>query len=480
MKRCAALAAALAAASAAPAEHEVTSLPGFSGALPFKVYSGMLDVAGAGGYDALKIHYQFHTSQRAPATDPVVTWQQGGPGGSSIAVGLFTEMGYFQVDGTSFANSSSAPKVYANENAWNQQASMLYFEHPAGVRFSYCMQGGQPAPKCHWNDTTQAEAYYNTLVAFYKVFPELKQNDLYFTGESYSGQYLPNIAYYIDQHHRGELPLKGFMVGNGCWGEGCNGPNQDKNDVDLFYGKGLVAKKLRDAIYQACGYNGGATNADSCRKLTEQMDAEVGPHNVYDIYDNCPQQEQLLRGTGRTQSWLRREMRRSMPKAIDLGLAAAAAPAGGYDWRCGGEGAADKYLDLPEVRKALHIGKAGTSDFSYGPNFEPQSVTLYPTLLQRYRVLIYNGDADSCVPYNGNEEWTTGMVTKGVVTEKQAWHPWYASESVPAGYATTYTVKGASTDFAFVTIRLAGHMVPTFRPKASLQMLNTFLQKGSW
>eukprot|EP01062_Namystynia_karyoxenos_P002842 TRINITY_DN1099_c0_g1_i3.p2 TRINITY_DN1099_c0_g1~~TRINITY_DN1099_c0_g1_i3.p2 ORF type:complete len:504 (+),score=214.23 TRINITY_DN1099_c0_g1_i3:72-1514(+) len=480
MKRCAALAAALAAASAAPAEHEVTSLPGFSGALPFKVYSGMLDVAGAGGYDALKIHYQFHTSQRAPATDPVVTWQQGGPGGSSIAVGLFTEMGYFQVDGTSFANSSSAPKVYANENAWNQQASMLYFEHPAGVRFSYCMQGGQPAPKCHWNDTTQAEAYYNTLVAFYKVFPELKQNDLYFTGESYSGQYLPNIAYYIDQHHRGELPLKGFMVGNGCWGENCNGPNQKRNDVDLFYGKGLLAKKLRDDIYDACGYGGGKRNLVTCTALTLKMDLEVGPHNVYDIYDNCPRLAQQLAAAGKGQTWLREQLRASMPVGLDLGLAEADSPAGGYDWRCGGESAAGRYLRLSSVRKALHIGSETSSRFSYGPNFEPQSVTLYPTLLQRYRVLIYNGDADSCVPYNGNEEWTTGMVTKGVVTEKQAWHPWYASESVPAGYATTYTVKGASTDFAFVTIRLAGHMVPTFRPKASLQMLNTFLQKGSW
>ena len=28
----------------------------------------------------------------------------------------------------------------------------------------------------------------------------------------------------------------------------------------------------------------------------------------------------------------------------------------------------------------------------------------YPLLVQHMRVLIYNGDADSCVPYKGNEE----------------------------------------------------------------------------
>ena len=36
------------------------------------------------------------TSQNDPASDPLVTWHQGGPGGSSM-YGAYTEMGYFQV-----------------------------------------------------------------------------------------------------------------------------------------------------------------------------------------------------------------------------------------------------------------------------------------------------------------------------------------------------------------------------------------------
>ena len=41
---------------------------------------------------------------------------------------------------------------------------------------------------------------------------------------------------------------------------------------------------------------------------------------------------------------------------------------------------------------------------------------------------------------------------------------------------TTYTVAGApSVDFSFVTIRLAGHMVPTFQPAASLAFFTRFL-----
>ena len=49
---------------------------------------------------------------------------------------------------------------------------------------------------------------------------------------------------------------------------------------------------------------------------------------------------------------------------------------------------------------------------------------------------------------------------------------------MPAGYVTTYTVSGApDKDFSFLTIRLAGHMVPTFQPASSLSFFSRFLKK---
>ena len=107
----------LAVASAAPAGDLVTQVPGFK-PTSFKTYSGMLDVPGpVAGYDALKIHYQFHESQRDPTKDPLVAWHTGGPGGSSILVGLYTEMGYFQLDDEG---------EHTNDWAWNKVANMLY------------------------------------------------------------------------------------------------------------------------------------------------------------------------------------------------------------------------------------------------------------------------------------------------------------------------------------------------------------------
>ena len=90
-----------------------------------------------------------------------------------------------------------------------------------------------------------------------------------------------------------------------------------------------------------------------------------------------------------------------------------------------------------------------------------------------------NGDADACVPYKGNEEWIDGLEKAGTLTQKDAWRPWFtASDSgsrAPAGYVTTYAGADTALDFSFVTIRLAGHMVPTFQPSAAFAMFERFV-----
>jgi len=48
----------------------------------------------------------------------------------------------------------------------------------------------------------------------------------------------------------------------------------------------------------------------------------------------------------------------------------------------------------------------------------------YPDLVKHLRILIYNGDADACVPYKGNEQWVEELASQGIVESKKAWHPW--------------------------------------------------------
>ena len=57
-------------------------------------------------------------------------------------------------------------------------------------------------------------------------------------------------------------------MGNGCWGGTenrvqCNGPNSDQNDLDMFFGKGLVSKPTYEEAYQKCNFPKGGIECES-------------------------------------------------------------------------------------------------------------------------------------------------------------------------------------------------------------------------
>ena len=63
-----------------------------------------------------------------------------------------------------------------------------------------------------------------SIVGWFEKFPEFKKNDLYISGESYGGMYVPFTVNAIHHHNAVHTRdptifkpnLKGFMVGNGC------------------------------------------------------------------------------------------------------------------------------------------------------------------------------------------------------------------------------------------------------------------------
>jgi carboxypeptidase C (cathepsin A) len=506
-------------ANAARTADLVTELPGFTLGKGTQLYSGYLNVTGPfeqNDYDSVHIHYILHTSAGTnPEKDPLVTWHQGGPGGNSL-YGMFGEMGEFQI---------GENVTYMNGHAWNKVANMLYLDSPAGsndpLGYSYCMKDGKRTASCSWNDTSQAEAYAFTLAKFLEAFSEFNGRDLFLSGESYAGQYLPNIAHYILNADSApaqllKKQLKGILVGNGCWGGSankvqCNGPNAEQNDADAYYGKGLISKGQYQAVYDACNYSDSVTRENDsqdaelslkCAFELEKMSTTVGPHNVYNIYDNCPQAAQLLQAQGKSMRWLKNKLRARFNEGVRGRVSTSVAESnaafasalgleqpldevgnlgGGYAWACNGIDALGSYLERADVQAALHVSGVFKGQFNYDTS-GPASITLYPDIVKQIRVLIYNGDADDCVPYKGNEEWTEGLASDGIIKRTKDWHPWFVTHwpdtsrgTVPAGYATTYSVPGTDLDFHFVTIRLAGHMVPAFQPAAALEFFSRFI-----
>ena len=107
---------------------------------------------------------------------------------------------------------------FENPYSWNKEANIVYLESPAGVGYSYC----EDMNECDFDDVSGSIDNLEALRTWYDKFPSYKSHELYITGESYAGVYVPYLAYQIDQFNNNEttkveekINLKGIMVGNG-------------------------------------------------------------------------------------------------------------------------------------------------------------------------------------------------------------------------------------------------------------------------
>jgi carboxypeptidase C (cathepsin A) len=195
------------------AADEVASLPGWDGALPSKHYSGYIPV-GHGG--SKMIHYYLQEADEDAPSKPLLLWFNGGPGASSL-IGALTELGQLVFNKNSAAagsssssSGSSVPSLFRNPHSWTTLANVLYFEAPAGVGFSYCVDA---ASACVSNDTSTADDNHAALAGFLGRFPEYASRDKYLTGESYAGVYLPMLLQQIER--RGVVTgVRGLAIGN--------------------------------------------------------------------------------------------------------------------------------------------------------------------------------------------------------------------------------------------------------------------------
>ena len=178
-----------------------------------------------------------------------------------------------------------------NEWSWNKQANMLYIESPAGVGFSYC----KGIKDCNsYSDPESAADNLTAVLAFFEKFPEFKTNDLFISGESYAGIYVPYLSYYIDQYNTTNIDnldvfkpnLKGFAVGNGVtnYTYDCTPAY-----VEMAYWHSLYSQEIRDQmVANNCNYGGQTMNTtDVCLDLLSQFETLVADVNVYDIFGIC-------------------------------------------------------------------------------------------------------------------------------------------------------------------------------------------------
>ncbi|KAF2732589.1 alpha/beta-hydrolase [Polyplosphaeria fusca] len=167
--------------------------------IPFDIgesYAGLLPIS-EDEDETRKLFFWFFPSTLSETPKDIVIWLNGGPGCSSLS-GLLTENGPFTWEAGTLA-------PVQNPYSWTNLTNMIWVEQPVGVGYS------QGVP----NITNEVELGLE-FRGFWKNFIDtfdLQQYDMYITGESYAGFYVPYIAdSFIQADDTDYFNLKGISI----------------------------------------------------------------------------------------------------------------------------------------------------------------------------------------------------------------------------------------------------------------------------
>ncbi|KAJ4849420.1 hypothetical protein Tsubulata_007257 [Turnera subulata] len=388
----------------------------------FKQYSGYVTVDETYGK---ALFYWFFEATNNPEEKPLLLWLNGGPGCSSIGFGEAQELGPFLL------------QIYCS---WIPRREL-------GFHILTQVQLQQEIPPQNW----------------FKRFPQYKSREFYIAGESYAGHYVPQLAKVIFDENQNStkdtyINLKGFLIGNALMDN-----EADLNGmIDYAWGHALLSDGDYNAIKQNCDFSQKNFFTKECADAFSKYNALYGLIDMYSLYSpTCP----LPRPFANAKSLMSTH---SLSSTIDI---LRQIPAG-YD-PCLMNHATD-YFTRPDVQEALHANvtkiprpwKLCNSDIN--SRWNDSASTILPVIKKLrdggIRVWVFSGDTDGRVPVTSTR-YTLNKLGLKIIED---WTPWYNHREV-GGWTITYE------GLTFVTIRGAGHQVPTHAPKRALQLVKHFL-----
>ena len=434
---------------------EVKSIPDYS--YKGKLYSGYLDVS-----DVKKFHYMFNYAHEDYENKPLVLWLNGGPGCSSLD-GWANEHGPMQLD--------EEGKFKLNEYSWNRVANMIYLESPGDVGFSYI--DSKLEQDLFIDDKIAAQDNLKALINFFEKFPSMKNKDFYISGESYGGIYVPMLAYNIIEYNKNKvesekIKLKGILVGNGVtdW-------NYDAtiSTYDFIFTHHLTSYENKLDFNKYCLIN-ETYNSQKCDEIINIIEKDINGINIYDYLRECKTPQNLKSesySNSKYYQYARWFFKRKKKNNLYLEEDESTTP-------CFDDTNIQNYFNRKDVQSALHVTAKSTWYVCSGVvsnryKILPEgSIWTYPTLIKEgIRILIYSGDTDVVVPYNGNQAWIKDLKLE----VEEPWRQWRAFNDMNnvSGYIVKY--KGLT----FCTIKGTGHMTPMWKPKESFYMFQKFINE---
>ncbi|XP_044961247.1 serine carboxypeptidase-like 34 [Hordeum vulgare subsp. vulgare] len=446
----------------------VEALPGQPAGLGVRQFSGYVTVNETHGR---ALFYWFFEATHDVSSKPLVLWLNGGPGCSSLGFGALEELGPLLIQ-------NGTPELRLNPHAWNKEANLLFLEQPAGVGFSYT---NTTADLERFGDDLAANDAYTFLVNWFERFPQFKGHDFYIAGESYAGHYVPHLAEKIVEqnkkvHKSKHINFKGFMIGNAAIDEA----SDNRGMVDYAWDHAVISDELYDAINANCRFDqaGNSSDFSSSGQNPPNAACDRAMNGFYEAFDHIdiyslytPACTANPSGAGAA-GQLPRRLHRSSATQSDNSRPLRPRY-NSYD-PCLDNYVAD-YLNRRDVQDALHANTTGSIPYAWTACSDPlfqhwkdSPASTLPVIKRMVdaglRVWVYSGDTDARVPVSSTRQ---ALRKLGLKTLKQ-WREWFTSDQV-GGYQVDYD------GLTFVTIRGAGHMVPTVTPVQARQLFAHFL-----
>eukprot|EP01063_Lacrimia_lanifica_P011412 TRINITY_DN1819_c0_g3_i1.p1 TRINITY_DN1819_c0_g3~~TRINITY_DN1819_c0_g3_i1.p1 ORF type:complete len:519 (+),score=217.84 TRINITY_DN1819_c0_g3_i1:53-1609(+) len=479
-----------------PQRHEVTHLPGYDEPLASRMWTGYVDAGTPpSGKGTAYFHYFAFEAEANPETAPVVFWYNGGPGASSL-FGLFQELGPNYLNSWSMSTDAfkktGIPTPMRNAKTWARAFNLIALDSPPPVGFSFCTEHGPSGggTSCGpWKDTDVFKANHRAVTEIMKnVFPEWQKKDIFITGESYAGVYVPGLVNEFVKDPAG-LNVKGLAVGDGCMGHDVVCVTLDVTefkypaewpgpwyDVQFFGGHGQMSMELWMKILKNCPEEGLKTNnlTQACHDMVGEMGKQVGGFYRYDLFDDCSQHTLLQDGLHKNRA-RRRALLKQQQYGSLKGLGATTPT--GHDYFCPGQ-SMNIYLNNTDVRRGLGIYEDSfffNADNGHGFDYTCDVADVRPFYKNiadaGIRVLTYEGDADACglSSYGLQDVYNAFWPTAGY-DRTESWRAWTLDGQRMGGYVMEF-----GPNVAHLTVRGAGHLVPLNRPDQALSFITSFV-----
>ncbi|GAB0089657.1 hypothetical protein DMENIID0001_042360 [Sergentomyia squamirostris] len=384
-------------------------------------YSGFLTVDER--YNS-NLFFWFFKAENNWKEAPVVIWLPGGPGDPAFFP-LFYENGPFYTT----MELDFPPREYS----WHIDHNIIFFDQPVGTGFSFTDNEDGYATTM----TDVSEDLYEALQQFFTLFPNLRSNGFFLSGESYGAQFLASLGLMIHNKNTNAsdkkvINLQGLVIGNGFMD-----PAKQIFNPDILYQLGFIDGKTLEII---------TSRLEHVKSLLGQGKIQEASQINNDLFWTTSSTMMNATGLEQTYNYL------------------------------GGLNEDDFQVVLLQLlanvtfRKAIHVGGQGF----YGLNSNPAAEYLVVLssiadevneLMSYYPVLFYSGQADLEAHVTTQEDFLWDLDFKDhdvyVTAPRKIWRV----DGEVAGYVKQ---AGFLTD---VMMRNAGHIVPLDQPKWCLHLI---------